>query len=79
MDKKDIYEAKEKLSFVHGQSIILKEIDNIEKINHLKEYRKELDFKIRKELVIAGQKLVDANLAAAEAYMKEEESINKEN
>jgi hypothetical protein len=73
MDKKDIYEAKEELALVHGKSIILEDIKDIKKINYLIEYINKLDTDLRKDMVAAGKKVTNALLAAAEAYMKEEE------
>lgn len=78
MDKKDIYEAKEELALVYGKAIILKDIENFDKINHLIEYRKKENINLGKDMIAAGKKVTNALLAAAEAYMKEEESTNKE-
>lgn len=71
--------AREEFSFVHGRASILKEIEDINLINELIGYKKKADTDLRKEIVIAGKKLVDANMAAAEVYMKKVECVNKEN
>ena len=79
MNKEKIYEAREELALEYGKAIILKDIEKFDKINHLIGYRKKAIINLGKDIVAAGKKVTNALIAAAEAYVKEGESANKEN